>query len=73
MENEKNMGLINSKARAELPEDWAEIIRCARQRPFPFDVVEVNKSFFKCWTQHLHQMYAKKSSFPSRPIKKFKI
>lgn len=73
MENDKNMGIINTKTRAEIPEGWIEIIECARQNPFPFDVVKVDKSYFKSWTAHLDQIYAKKSSFPSRPIKELKI
>lgn len=74
LENDKNMGLIKyKKAKAEIPDDWVEIFECARQKPFPFDVVKVDKGFFKAWTQHLEQLYAKKSTFPSRPIKELKI
>lgn len=68
------MGLIKyKKAKVEIPDDWIEIFECARQKPFPFDVVKVDKGFFKAWTQHLEQLYAKKSTFPSRPIKELKI
>lgn len=73
MECDKNMGLVKSKTRAELPQEWTQIFKDARSKPSPFKVIEVDTSYFRSWTSHLDTIYAKKSSFPSRPIKVLKI
>lgn len=39
----------------------------------PFNVVKIDRTYFKSWTAHLDQIYAKKSTFPSRPLKELKI
>ncbi|KAJ4429352.1 hypothetical protein ANN_26357 [Periplaneta americana] len=56
MECDKNMGLINSKAKAELAKDWFRIFEEARQNPSPFKEVEVNHDFFRKWTVFLDDM-----------------
>ncbi|KAG5899095.1 hypothetical protein JTB14_021598 [Gonioctena quinquepunctata] len=43
MECDKYMGLISCKTRTELPEDWVEIFRSARQKSSPFKVEEVDQ------------------------------
>lgn len=73
LECDKNMGLVKTTTRTEVPEDWLQIFKDARQKPMPFDVVEVDRSFFRSWTTHFETIYAKKSTFPARPIKELKI
>ncbi|PSN52493.1 hypothetical protein C0J52_11211 [Blattella germanica] len=73
LENDKNMGLVNSKSTAIVPKDWASIIRNSRQNPSSFNVVEVDHSMFKCWTKFLDTKYVKKSPFPSRPVREITI
>lgn len=53
MECDKNMGLINTKSKAELPSDWIEVFKSARTKPIPFDVVEVGNQQFRKWTSFL--------------------
>lgn len=73
MECDKNMGLVNQRLRAEYPPEWCGIFRQARQKPSPFEVVEVDQSFFRTWTIFLSTMYKKKSSFASRPIRELEV
>uniref|UniRef100_A0A6P7GU44 Uncharacterized protein LOC114342304 n=1 Tax=Diabrotica virgifera virgifera TaxID=50390 RepID=A0A6P7GU44_DIAVI len=75
MKPDKNMGLINSKQRAEIPSDWVEIFRSARAKPSPFDVVEVDQSYFRSWTNFFTTKtdYLKKFPFSSRPIRELEI
>lgn len=73
LESDKNIGLIKTATRTEVPEDWLEVIKDARQKPMPFKVVNVDRTFFRSWTSHLNTAYAKKSTFLSRPIKELKI
>jgi hypothetical protein len=75
MEPDKNMGLVNSKQRAEIPSDWVEIFKNARMKPTPFDVVEVEQSYFIAWTNffNISLDYAKKCPLSSRPIRELEI
>ena len=38
MEPDKNMGLINKRVHAEMPDDWREVIKYSRVKPSPFEV-----------------------------------
>ncbi|XP_068082416.1 uncharacterized protein [Anabrus simplex] len=80
MECDRNMGLVNQKARIETPEDWAYVFSTARENPSPFQVRLLHSSeepfatssaisdfIFAKWTVHLSQFYKKK--FPTRPIR----
>ncbi|CAH1984553.1 unnamed protein product [Acanthoscelides obtectus] len=75
MEPDKNMGLINSHQRAEIPSDWVEIFRSARAKPSPFDVVEIDQSYLRAWTNFFNTKtdYLKKCPFRSRPIRELEI
>lgn len=73
MECDKNMGLINCKARAELPEDWVEIFSAARCKPTPFNVERVDMSLVRDWNTFLEPIYIKKCPFMSRPIRELKV
>lgn len=75
MEPDKNMGLINTAQRAEIPADWIDIIRQARSKPSPFDVVDVKQSLFRTWTKlfNSNSEYVKKCPFASRPVRELEI
>lgn len=73
MEPDKNMGLINQKAKVELPSQWADIFRETRVKPCPFDVVEVDQTIFRKWTDHLSKIYIKKCPFKTRPLRELKV
>lgn len=73
MECDKNMGIINCKTRAELPEDWVDIFRTARDKPTPFHVEEVDQSLVRDWTKFLEPLYMKKCPFLSRPIRELEV
>lgn len=73
MECDKQMGLIKSNFRAELPSDWAEHFREVRQNPFPFIVEEVNHTFWHDWAKFLNMTYKKKLTSLTRPIKELKL
>lgn len=72
-ECDKNCALIKKTYEAELPEDWAEVIRNSRVKPSPFDVVEADQSLIKGWTSHLNGMYRKKLGCATRPIRIFMV
>lgn len=73
LECDKNMGLVKTTTRTEIPDDWLQVFTDARQKPMPFDVVKVDRTFFRSWTTHFETIYTKKSTFPARPIKELKI
>ncbi|KAG8265047.1 hypothetical protein J6590_103608, partial [Homalodisca vitripennis] len=54
METDKNMGIIKQKTKVELPKQLTEVFLEARIKPRPFDVVEVNQTMFRQWTEHLN-------------------
>lgn len=72
-ECDKNTGLIKHKSEAELPEDWAEIIRNSRYKPSPFEVMVIEQPLIRDWTTHLNQMYRKKLGCATRPIRVFMV
>lgn len=73
MECDKNMGLINQKAPAELSDNWVEVVKKSRVKPSPFQVVECDSSTFRTWTSYLTPFYKKKNPFPTRPIRQIRI
>lgn len=73
MENDKNMGLINRKAVAEVPKDWQEIICNSRTKPSPFIVIDCKREMFVKWGEFLDSKYQKKFSTPTRPIRQLKF
>lgn len=68
LECDKNMGLINQKAKCELPSDWNDVILNARKKPTPFSVVEVQQNLVYNWTDFLKPFYKLKCPFATRPI-----
>uniref|UniRef100_A0A2A4K6G5 Uncharacterized protein n=1 Tax=Heliothis virescens TaxID=7102 RepID=A0A2A4K6G5_HELVI len=73
MECDRNMAYLNQKTRIELPEEWAEHVRGARQRPKPFNVIECSQDAFKGWTTFLKPFYKKTCPFPIRPMREFRV
>ncbi|CAH1114719.1 unnamed protein product [Psylliodes chrysocephalus] len=73
MECDKNFGLVNQKSRAEVPEDWLQILEDARHSPTPFNIINVNHTLFRSWTKFLYNSYPKKSPCPSRTIREINI
>lgn len=75
LECDKNMGLINSKSRAEVPRQWADAIRAARVKPQPFIVIEVSQDMVRDWTSFFakNNTYVAKACFKTRPIKEAKV
>ncbi|CAH1113394.1 unnamed protein product [Psylliodes chrysocephalus] len=55
MENDKNMGIINQKARVENVKELCDLIQCSRKKPSLFvmeHISEDNQHIFKKWTKH---------------------
>ncbi|KAG8336589.1 hypothetical protein J6590_042109 [Homalodisca vitripennis] len=73
LETDKNLGIINQKSRAEIPDDWLDIFRHARTNPCPFTVHKANIDTFCQWTSHLAPYYKKKCPFPTRPVREVLI
>ncbi|KAK9874396.1 hypothetical protein WA026_002743 [Henosepilachna vigintioctopunctata] len=73
MECDRNMAYLNQKTRIELPEEWAEYARGARQRPNPFNVIECSQDEFKSWTAFLKPFYKSKCPFPIRLVREFRV
>lgn len=73
LECDKNMGLINKKAHAEVPKDWTEVFISARSKPSPFNVVEATSENFRQWTAFLKPFYKQKCPFPTRPVRELII
>lgn len=69
MECDKNMGLINKKAKAELPSDWYEVFKNARRKPSPFQIIEVEQELIRGWTMFLGKYYKKKCPIGIRELK----
>lgn len=74
MECDKDFGLINQKARIDIPEEWIEVFKSARAKPTPFDIVPVTQEMFKSWTEYFsNNLYKIKCPFQSRPIREIRI
>ena len=69
LECDRDMALVNQKCRAEVPEDWMEEIRNSRQKPTPFQVIEVDQAMIRNWPAFLTPKFVKCCPFPTRPIR----
>ncbi|KAG8245535.1 hypothetical protein J6590_060109 [Homalodisca vitripennis] len=67
------MGLINTKSRAEVPEDWVKIVKESRRNPSSFEVEVVKHTAVRGWTSFLNKNYATKCPFQSRPVRELHI
>ncbi|XP_050306919.1 uncharacterized protein LOC126743746 [Anthonomus grandis grandis] len=72
MECDKDMGTLNGKFRAEVPNDWCKHIETTRLTPAPFLVEKVDCYMIRNWTDFLSAMYMKKCPFATCPIRQLK-
>ncbi|CAH1099465.1 unnamed protein product [Psylliodes chrysocephalus] len=75
MENDKNMGIINQKARVETVKELCDLVQSTRKKPSSFVVEhlsEDNQHIFQKWTD-LNKFYKKKASFPIQSIRQFEV
>lgn len=72
-ECDKNSALIPQNHEAQLPGDWVEALRNCRQKPSPFEVIEVEQNMIKEWGCHLEKVYRQQLGCKTRPIKLFKV
>ncbi|KAK9871753.1 hypothetical protein WA026_014208 [Henosepilachna vigintioctopunctata] len=73
MEYDRNMAYLNQKTRIELPEEWAEHVRGARQRPNRSNNIECSLDAFKNWAAFLKPFYKSNCLFPIRPMHEFRV
>ncbi|GFR84559.1 hypothetical protein ElyMa_004153600 [Elysia marginata] len=69
MECDRDMAVINQKARVEVRDDWIREFEAARKNPSPFNVVRANQSMFLGMAQHLKNLYRAACQVPTRPIR----
>ncbi|KAJ8942179.1 hypothetical protein NQ318_002852 [Aromia moschata] len=72
LECDTNFRLINQQTKVELPEEWCEVFRTSR-KPSPFNVEQVDQTYFRSWTTFLSKRYKRICPFPSRPIRELKV
>lgn len=75
MECDKNFGLLNSRADAEIPSDWWNELSSARTKPNPITVIECNQSMFLAVKGYLDKIgcYKNTCPFQTRPIREIVI
>ena len=69
----KNMGIINQRYAAEMPDDWKDEVRCARVKQQPFEVTECKSETFQAWGEALEKLCTKKFADTTRPIKQLRV
>ncbi|XP_022207917.1 uncharacterized protein LOC111064490 [Nilaparvata lugens] len=72
-ECDRNMGCVKSNFWADLPSEWADHIRDARQNPSPFIVEEIDYTFWREWTTFFQQTYSKKIPVLIRAMREIKV
>lgn len=73
MESDRNMAIIKTKSRAEVPQDWIDVVESSRQNPSPFKVIDVDQGVIRNWTEFLEDQFVKKCPFQTRPIKEVRV
>lgn len=75
LECDRNMTLIPKKQVAEIPQDLYNIIRQARVKPSPFQVIQCEQELFRDWTTFFKEskVYKGKLAMQTRPIKELEI
>lgn len=74
LECDRDMSIVKQNSYTETPEDWREVLRNARVKPFPFEVIDCGEDLnFQNWTEYLSSIYTAKCPFPTRPIRMLKI
>lgn len=59
LECDRDMSLIKQTSYVEVPNEWRDVIKNSRAKPFPFKVINCTQEMFKAWTQFLSPMYEK--------------
>lgn len=75
LECDKNTALINKRSRCEIPADWCHTLECARVKPTPFEVINLEETpdIIRSWTNHMDLIYEKTLPFAIRPIRELWI
>ena len=68
MECDRDMAIVNQKAKVETPSGCMEEFRKARQSPSPYNVVDANQGMFLGVTEHIKLFYRASCPMPSRPL-----
>ena len=63
------MALVKSKSYFETPAEWADHLRTARQKPSPFQVIEVKHQMIKNSSQFYKPLFRATCPIKVRPIK----
>lgn len=69
MECDRDMALINQKAKTEVPDDWNTIFSTSRENPSPFNVMQCDQEIFRNYSQFLSGSYKSKCPVPTRDIR----
>ncbi|GFO14459.1 hypothetical protein PoB_004096400 [Plakobranchus ocellatus] len=69
MECDRDIVVINQKARVETPDDWLRAFESARKSPSPFNVLAVQQDMFLQITNHIKVLYKATPQFPTRLIR----
>ncbi|KAG8314510.1 hypothetical protein J6590_091425 [Homalodisca vitripennis] len=67
------MAVIKTKSRAEVPQDWIDVVETSRQNPGPINTLDVDQSIIRDWTAFVEGHFVKKCPFPIRPIKELLV
>ena len=74
LECDRDMSIVKQNSYIETPDDWREVLRNARVKPSPFEVIDCGIDFdFQNWTEYLSSIYPAKCPFATRPIRMLKI
>lgn len=47
LESDRNMAIIKTKSRAEVPQDWIDVVESSKQNPNPFKVIDVDQGVIR--------------------------
>lgn len=73
LECDRDVGLIKTKTRTEVPQDWITVFKESRAKPAPFNFVEVKIEMIRDWSTFLAPFYLDKCTFATRPIRELRI
>ena len=69
MECDRDMCLVNQKAKVETPADWMEEFRRSRQKPSPFNIVAMEPHMFQNVTDYVKPFYRASCPIATRPLR----
>ena len=68
LECDKDMGPVNQNARAEIPDEWREVLKTARKQPNPYKVIDMTQDKFYAFTMTLKPLYKASNPIATRPV-----